>query len=223
MRRTIITVLSLMLFAGSLAKASSETLSIGPVMQETPEWCWLAVGQMIFEHFDIPAVNPDYQCGIVAYWGAHPTPYGWQGPCMANCRACPLPAGSFSTIAAMLHQYPRMAGAQPLLFTSSSSPVSTARIKDEIDNGRPILIGVTPSGAHLPVSQHVALIVGYDEDEDIFYAIVNDPFPYRFYNIDPFVQLGGEMVEPGQYKIKYQTLRGPLRWRETIYNFHQPE
>src|SRR5205814_7234312 len=93
--------LTLLLLAGNMTAVSAETLSISPVMQETPDWCWLAVGQMIFEHFNIPAVNGDYQCGIVAFWGARPTPYGWQGPCMSNCRACPLPAGSFSTIQAM--------------------------------------------------------------------------------------------------------------------------
>lgn len=219
--KKISVVILLVLFAGSFAKESSKTLSINPVMQETPEWCWLAVGQMIFQHYDVPELNRDYQCGIVAFWGARPTPSGWLGPCMANCRACPLPAGSFSTIEAMLRQYPRLAGVPPLRFTSSSSPVSKVTIKDEIDNDRPVLIGLTPSGARLPVSQHVALIVGYEEDDDDFDVIVNDPFPYRFYNVDPFVQLGGEMVEPGQYRIKDQTLRGSLRWRETIYEFQK--
>lgn len=213
--------LTLLLLAGNMTAASAETLSISPVMQETPEWCWLAVGQMIFEHFNISPLNTDYQCGIVAFWGARPTPYGWQGPCMSNCRACPLPAGSFSTIQAMLSQYPRLAGDQPLRFRSSYSPISTTAIKTEIDNDRPILIGITPSGIPSPISQHVALVVGYEEEQDDFYVIVNDPFPYRFYNMDPFVRLGGEMEEPGQYKIKYKTLRGPLRWQETIYGFSQ--
>src|SRR2546421_11035235 len=96
--------------AGRIAGIKPEQLSISPVAQETPEWCWLAVGQMIFQHFNIRNVNPagDYQCGIVAFWGAVPTPYGWQGPCMANCYRCPLPAGSFDTIRAMLSQYPRL-------------------------------------------------------------------------------------------------------------------
>jgi hypothetical protein len=219
-----IIALGLLLLAGNVVKAPAETLSIRPVMQETPEWCWLAVGQMIFEHFDIPAVNPsDYQCGIIAFWGARPGPYGWQGPCMANCRACPLPAGSFTTIQAMLNQYPVLAGDQPLRFSSASSPIDTDMIKQEIDDGRPILIGITPSGARLPVSQHVALLIGYEEDEEEgeFYVVVNDPFPYRFYHIDPFASLGGEMLQPGQYKTKYQTLRDQLLWRETIYGFHQ--
>jgi hypothetical protein len=211
----------LLLLTSSISNAQAETLSIRPVMQETPQWCWLAVGQMIFEHFNIPAVNPDYQCGVVAFWGARPGPYGWQGPCMSNCRACPLPARSFNTIQAMLNQYPRLAGDQPLRFTSSYSPIETDTIKEEIDADRPILIGITPSGARLPISQHVALLIGYEEDEDQFFVIVNDPFPYRFYNVNPFASLGGEMLEPGQYKIKYQTLRGPLRWRETIYGFHK--
>lgn len=218
-KKLIGTVLALLLLAGNMIAASAETLSISPVMQETPEWCWLAVGQMIFEHFNIPRVNPDYQCGIVAFWGARPTPYGWQGPCMSNCRACPLPAGSFSTIQAMLNQYPRLAGDQPLRFRSSYSPISATAIKSEIDNDRPILIGITPSGFRSPISQHVALVVGYDEDESGFYVIVNDPFPYRFYNVDPYVRVGGVMEEPGQYKVEYQALRGPLRWQETIYDF----
>jgi len=219
MRRITMIAIGIMLVTGSIANASSEKLSIRPVMQETPQWCWLAVGQMIFEHFNISAVNPDYQCGIVAFWGARPTPSGWQGPCMTNCYNCPLPAGSFTTIQAMLSQYPRIAGDQPLAFRSSGSPVGAQSVKDEIDNERPILIGITPSGARLPVSQHVALLIGYDEDEDGFFVIVNDPFPYRAFGIDPFVQAGGTMETPGQYRIRYEALRNRLAWRETIFGF----
>ena len=214
--------------AGRIATATrtqptTEQLSISPVAQETPEWCWLAVGQMIFQHFNIRNVNPagDYQCGIVAFWGAVLTPYGWQGPCMANCYRCPLPAGSFETIRAMLNQYPRLAGDSPLIFNSSRSPVSNAVIKDEIDNDRPLLIGITTSGARLPVSQHVALIMGYEETDNDFQVIVNDPFPYRRFGIDPIVSAGGQMLEPGQYRIGYAKLKNRLSWRETIYGFRQ--
>jgi hypothetical protein len=196
-------------------------LSISPAAQETPEWCWVAVGQMIFQHFNIRAMNPDYQCGIIAFWGAVPTPYGWQGPCMASCYRCPLPAGSFSTIQAMLDQYPRITGDRPLRFRSSGSAITPEAIKDEIDNERPILIGITPSGARLPVSQHVALIIGYEAEDDGFNVIVNDPFPYRSFGIDPFVPAGGEMQRPGQYRIAYNSLRTRLLWRETIYGFEQ--
>lgn len=222
MRRITTLAIGILLVTGTLANASSEKLSIRPVMQETPEWCWLAVGQMIFEHFNIRAVNPsDYQCGIIAFWGARQTPSGWQGPCMNNCYRCPLPAGSFTTIQAMLSQYPRMAGDQPLAFRSSGSPIDTESVKDEIDNERPILIGITPSGARLPVSQHVALLVGYDEEAEGLYVFVNDPFPYRAYGIDPFVSAGGRMVQAGQYRIRYEALRSRLVWRETIYGFQQ--
>lgn len=217
MKRRVPSVLLLVMLATVVIRGDGERLAIDPVQQETPSWCWLAVGQMIFEHFDIPPLNPNYQCGIVAFWGARLTPYGWVGPCMNNCGNCPLPAGGLSTIEAMLRQYPVFAEERPLTFSSSGAPIGKAAIRTEIDSDRPILVGITPSGARLPVSQHVALIVGYEEDDDDFDVIVNDPFPYRAFGIDPFEQAGAEMQEPGQYRIRYETLRDRLRWKETIY------
>jgi len=46
--------------------SKAEQLSIDPEIQSSPVWCWLAVGKMVFRHFDIENVNPlNYQCGIV--------------------------------------------------------------------------------------------------------------------------------------------------------------
>jgi len=211
------------------AQSPGSTLDIDPVFQETPEWCWVATGQMIFNYFDIPMINPDGQCGIVSLWGARVTPNGLFGPCMANCRACPFPAGQVATIKAMLQQYPLMAGAitrqpvAPLRFQGGAA-LTREQVRDEIDASRPILVGISPSGNPVFGPQHVALIVGYESDaNDNLFLIVNDPFPFSYFAPrgipDPYILAGGINVDAGRYRIEYARFRAYLKWTESIYRF----
>jgi hypothetical protein len=216
------------------AQSSNKTLDIDPIFQETPEWCWVATGQMIFEYFNIPMINSvDGQCGIVSLWGSQPDPLTGKlwGPCLANCRACPFPAGQVQTILAMLQQYPVMAGAfygrqiVPLSFQASHFPLSKQRVTDEIDADRPILVGISPSGPAVFGPQHVALIVGYEtDDNDNLFLVVNDPFPFAFFAQqgmpDPYVQAGGENTDSGRYRIKYENFKTRLQWTESIHHLH---
>lgn len=53
-------------------------------------------------------------------------------------------------------------------------------MKKEIDEGRPIIVGVSPSGFKIKgISQHMALIVGYDDSSGDLKLTVNDPFPFE--------------------------------------------
>lgn len=200
------------IFLVSAARAGE--LSIEPVYQRTPMWCWAAVGEMIFRHYGVANINPggDFQCGILAL--LHPV-------CNQNCYNCPVPAGSLSTMNNMLTQYPSFAGRVTRTSTRvSTSPRSSrltlAEVRAEIDAGRPIVAGISPSGYNVSnVSQHVALIVGYDGND----LIVNDPFPFgtRYFNGDPYEAAGGAAVARGQYRIPYRQFVERLQWRESIY------
>lgn len=206
--------LSLLVSASTHAQAR-EVLDIDPVYQATPVWCWAAVGEMVFRYYGVRTINPagHYQCGIVAL--LHPA-------CDANCLNCVVPAGSLTTMNNMLTRYPPVAGQR----TNTNARISTrtrsqsltlAAVRAEIDAGRPIVAGISPSGYtnFSNVSEHVALIVGYEDDD----LIVNDPFPFtdRFIVANPYLSGGGTSVAPGQYRIPYARFVSRLRWRETIY------
>lgn len=42
-------ILAVVLSAVLSPRLGAEDLSISPVVQDTPEWCWLAVGEMVFQ------------------------------------------------------------------------------------------------------------------------------------------------------------------------------
>jgi Peptidase_C39 like family len=198
----------------------AETLAIPPVAQESPVWCWVTVGEMVFRYYDVPNVNPvgDYQCGII---GAR---FGPATVCWNNCRACQVPAGNPTEITRMLREYPLFAGRVAkrrmpgLLSTHVPSALSKDQIKEEIDEGRPIIVGISPGSAGSAVSAHVALIIGYDESDEALILTVNDPFPYQYVapRIDPYLRAGATGGD-GQYTINLDSFRRQLSWRETFY------
>lgn len=188
-------------------------LAIPPVYQQTPVWCWAAVGEMVFRHFGVANINPagNYQCGIIAL--LHPA-------CNANCMNCVVPAGSLSTMHNMLTQYPTFASqvtgtSTHLRATSRHQALSLESVIDQIEAARPVVAGISPSGYRRAVSEHVALIVGYDGG----HLIVNDPFPFDLaFNGNPYLTSGGTRLRRGQYAIAYDAIRRYLNWQETIYD-----
>lgn len=208
--------------------ANRETLSIAPLYQDTPVWCWAASGEMIFRHFGVPAVNPRYQCGIVAFLGA---PYT---SCMNNCASCQVPAHDISVIKNMLEQYPVFAAnalgrrdGRPIR-SELGGDLSAKQVQREIDAGRPILIGLSPSGASRAVPEHAAVIVGYrEEGEDSgheTWVIVNDPFPYEAFlrgEQTPYERAGGKRERLGQYSVEIDDLRTKLGWTDSLYELEQ--
>lgn len=204
------------------AMATEVQLHIPPVFQERPSWSWAAVGEMVFKYYDVPAAHrTDYQCGIVQE----------RKLCMGtpNCAECDLPAGEDSTMVQMLEQYPVMvarggtAGAIALTAQLKTGSLSEAEVKKEIDEGRPIIAGVSPSGFKIDgISQHMALIVGYDDSSGKLMLTVNDPFPFeddRFLWIanpyQPNMDMSGE--HDGQYEISFDRFRSKIKWNQSMY------
>jgi len=202
------------------ALVRAEKLAIAPIAQETPVWCWVAVGAMVLNYYDVPNLNPagDYQCGIIA------ARFGPNTVCWTNCRACQVPAGAPSEITRMLREYPPFAGrlvnrrVSGLTSTHTLSAISKEQIKQEIDEGRPVIVGINPGGGPGPVSAHVALVIGYEEDNGALILTVNDPYPYQYVapRVDPYLRAGGRGGE-GQYIINFDTFRARLGWQETFY------
>lgn len=192
----------------------SIVLEVSPVYQQTPVWCWAAVGEMVFSYYGVSNINPygNMQCGIVAL--LHPA-------CSANCGNCVVPAGSLTTMNDMLTRYPAFASSVTATATRISTtvarwPLSLAGVRTEIDAGRPVVAGISPSGyRNAGVSEHVALIIGYDGSD----LIVNDPFPFVLaFSGDPYINAGGTRIVRGQYRIPYGRFVQVLQWQESIYD-----
>lgn len=205
----------------NLTMAAEVKLHIPPVFQERPSWCWAAVGEMVFKYYYVPAIHrTDYQCGIV------------QGRKLCterpNCLECDLPAGDEATMVNMLEQYPLLAtlgvaaGAIALTVQAKDGTLSGAEVKGELDHGRPIIVGVSPRGFKVDdISQHMALIVGYDDSSGELVLTVNDPFPFeddRFMWIGtPYPRTKVSGANDGQYEIRLEKFRSKLKWTKTMY------
>ena len=204
----------------NLTMAAEVKLHIPPVFQERPSWCWAAVGEMVFKYYYVPAAHrTDYQCGIV------------QGRNLCkgipNCFECDLSAGDEATMVHILEQYPVMAtlggtaGDIALTAQSKSGSLSEAEVKNELDQGRPIIVGISPTGFKIDgTAQHMALIVGYDDRSGDLMLTVNDPFPYedmRFLWIgNAYLSARASGGSDGEYEIEYEAFRLRLKWTHTI-------
>jgi hypothetical protein len=203
------------------------SIFIPPVQQETEVWCWLAVGEMIFRYYGLPAVNlaGDYQCGIVGAVG-----YSINGACDAcniNCGNCVRPAGSAAMVSKMLSIYPKIACRD--LYTSNktlnnsfvSNYLTANFLINELNQNRPIIAGINPGSQFvLPGnSQHVALIKGYfyDTNNNLILRI-NDPFPYWTKGFDPYIFNGAISNGDLSYQIPYSNFVNGLLWNTSFYN-----
>ncbi len=129
----------------------------------------------------------------------------------------------------MLQQYSLLAtrdgaaGDVALAAQSKAGSLSEEEVKQEINEGRPIIAGVSPSGFKIDgISQHTALIVGYDDRSGDLKLIVNDPFPFeddRFLWIGNPYQPNMDMSEDndGQYEVSFERFRSKIKWNHTMY------
>ena len=205
----------------NLSMAAEVKLHIPPVFQERPSWCWAAVGEMVFKYYDVPAAHrTDYQCGIVQ---SRKLCTG-----IPNCVECDVPAGDEATMVNMLEQYPVMAtlgktaGDIALTVQSKSGSLSETEVKQELDEGRPIIVGISPPGFKVDGRpQHMALIVGYDDSSGDLMLTVNGPFPYedmRFLWIgNAYLSARASGGSAGEYELEYEAFRLRLKWTHTIY------
>lgn len=232
-RSVSIAMLALVLSGLSKPAYSNVVLPIQPQIQQTPEWCWATVGQMIFQYYGVADIGyqGDYQCGIVALYGATYNSFTgqWTGPCINDCFACVMGAGQFQTIQGMLYQYPAFANyftnsnsSRPITSTEYIGPLPPNFVVSELNAGRPIIAAVTPGviGASGPPA-HVTLIVGYVQSPTELDVIVNDPWPYaEFLSVgqpDPYINAGGHFIENGRYQIEINSFAYAFSWSETGY------
>ena len=201
--------------------AAEVALHIPPVFQERPSWCWAAVGEMVFKYYYVPAVHrTDYQCGIVQSRQLCPE--------IPNCVDCKLSAVDEVTVVSVLEQYPvtatldSKAGAIALTAQLKVGSLSEEEVKQELDEGRPIIVGLSPRMFKVDgLRQHMALIVGYDTSSGNLVLTVNDPFPFedmRFlWMTSPYFTAGALEDGDGRYEIGYDKFRSRLKWTQTIY------
>lgn len=208
------TVLSL----NSMTSVMAGTLEIPPAIQQIDVWCWIAVSEMVMKYHDVPNVNPagNYQCGIVGALAFGTDAHA----CSNDCSICRVPAGSAANLVRAIKRYPSIA----FEYTHTSGDGVTAKhvshelgwqqIKDQIDDGNPIIAGISPSGVKSMsgVSEHVALIVGYESGDRL---VVNDPYPFPPMN-DPYLKAGATKLEIGRYEIDYDSFVSDLLWQESF-------
>jgi Papain-like cysteine protease AvrRpt2 len=201
--------------------AAGMTLHIPPLFQERPHWCWAAVGEMVFKYYDIPALHrTDFQCGIVQS----------RALCagIPDCMGCDVPAVDEAALVNVLGQYPVLAtenekaGDVALTVQVKDGSLSETEVKHELDEGRPIIVGLSPRGFKIDgIRQHMALIVGYDTSADDLILTVNDPFPFedmRFLWIgNPYVTAKATEEGDGRYEVGYEAFRSKLKWTQTLY------
>jgi hypothetical protein len=213
-------VLLAAVFAGAAAVRADVDLGIAPVLQATPVWCWLAVGEMVFRRFDVPAVNGHYQCGVIGAMSLASN----KAQCAEDCRLCSFPAGDASTLMGMFVDYPRRAAIlsgqrAPRLFVTHADALSPRELRRELDAGRPVVAGINPQGAPaaFAASAHVSLITGYAQRADKLVLLVNDPFPFSPTTWpDPYLQSGAQRLRAGQYAVDYDTYARAMGWVESF-------
>jgi len=209
--------------------ANAATLNIPPVVQKSPEWCWLATGEMIFRYYNIPGNAPDFQCGEARFQGAFQVaqsgPMAFNGPCWMNCIPCAgVGAGSVQGLVNMIVQYPYgmsvVTGGNYRLQAPrvSLTPMPVGAVMAEIDAGRPIIAGISPGAGLLPpgIAQHAVLIVGYENNGATL--IINDPYFYDAVQQTPsYIQFGGAQVQPGRFSVPFTSMVGPINWNNAVY------
>lgn len=201
--------------------AAEVQLHIPPLFQERPSWCWAAVGEMIFKYYDIPALHPaDYQCGIVQ---SRKLCAG-----MLDCTDCALSAVDEASVVNLLEHYPASAieagKANNIALTVQLKDgiLSEEEVKQELEEGRPIIVGLSPRGFKVDgIRQHMALIVGYDTSSGDLVLTVNDPLPFEdmifLWIGSPYVSARASEEAEGQYEVGYEAFRSRLKWTKTLY------
>jgi hypothetical protein len=210
------------LLGGDAGSSEAGSLSIQPVVQKANVWCSAAVGEMVFDYFHVPNVNPagHYQCGIL---GVLASGKQWR-ECAYRCERCPVPPGNAATIIEMIKDYPRKVaeatGKQVIGLRAAyqSWPLSARDVMAAIDKKSPIIAQISPSGlpAGTAGARHVALLVGYQEREGAMEIKVNDPFPFTGWADNPYLRAGGRAAGDGSYWIEYGAFWQWLKWADSF-------
>lgn len=196
----------------AIPPARTKILPIAPVMQHTPVWCWVAVGEMLFRYFGLPNMNPggNYQCGII---GLVSSP---DSACYRDCLQCIVPSGSNQGTLRMLTIYTGRTVGRPARYTESERVPADVFVS-EIDAGRPVLVGMSTNRRTFGEAEHVALVVGYLLRNGTVDLVVNDTFGYPV-DDNPYLRYGGEMLASNQYRIAYRAFRDGVFWHWTVHH-----
>jgi hypothetical protein len=218
---------------------SMSKLAIVPSYQTQPMWCWLTVGEMVFRHFGVltqpTTTGAQAQCDILQLIQSG----GANFICSSNCMMCgSMGGGSSREVAGMLSDYPRrlkvLGKNVPRVFSAVAPVLSEAAIVKEIENGRPVIIGISPGGS-FQIGQsinpffppmHVALIIGQLKSNTGQWYLVNDPYPFHqvvALPANPYMQAGAiPLIAANQgvphsasYWIRADGLK-KLNWTESI-------
>jgi hypothetical protein len=200
-------------------------LNVVPIAQQTQLWCWAASAEMLFRYYSMPNLNPffDYQCGVVGVY--YYLVGGPAHPCVSNCYLCQTGAGTLTEVQRIVNGYGDVAhsggfASRDLRSRIQFSALTLQQLAKELDEGRPVLAGISPQGITLPnISQHAVILVGYDTGGPAPVVYVNDPFPYMaFFQQDPYTMHGGGFIAPGRYVIRYDALVSLLRWGNSLHD-----
>lgn len=236
---------------GSLKRTSAAAgivLDVNGAYQQSPMWCWLTVGQMLFEYYNVLPPNSFSaysQCQIMQtihlgnqYFTA----------CAENCGACAMLGGASSReVAGMIVDFPHrlsvLANTRvPRLFAATAGPLKPSEVADELARLNPLVVAISPSQSPyaamqsmtpFTVAQHVALLVGRLEVKGKVWYRINDPFPFQATGTPtPYLANGGLVhVSPSKlgtvsYWIRDDALRAGLKWSETFLvrrdGYHEP-
>ena len=200
----------------STSSLQETVLNIPPVQQQTTVWCWLAAGEMIFKHFNLPNVNPggNYQCGIIGT-------IFYNSVCNNDCMnsLCIRPSGSNYNTLKMLKDFPWLTG-RKVLSCREGFELSFSVVKNNIDQQKPILCGISPNRRlYYQGAEHAVLLIGYKVVNLTPYYIINDPFPYS--NTDnPYLKAGANKLQNNQYLIRAETFTKRLFWHWSLADFN---
>jgi hypothetical protein len=131
--------------------------------QEQTEWCWAACMQMTLLGLGLSSPRQCQLAGMAfgpPFPGADPGQGCCKSPSNSTCNQA-LPVERVGG------EYSRW-GIQP---NKLDTPVSLETLIWEINNGRPVEVGLSWDGG----GGHAILVVGWDENDEGSFVIVNDP------------------------------------------------
>ncbi len=156
------------------------TLNIPFAAQQTQVWCWAAASEMVLNYNG----NPIRQCEIVT---------SWVGP-QHQCCGYGTPTCVFSAPDLQFIQETLANAGMPSIL--AGGPLSFATVRDQIDNGNPMIVAYQGS-----FNGHVVVIYGYDDIEPGGpYLAIHDPL------------YGSVLVEYGTANL----YAGSSIWSDTI-------
>lgn len=155
---------------------TEKALNVPFDFQENQLWCWAATIKMVSDYYG----HNVEQCEILSYW------YGVQ--CCIYPSACNTTGSSQQIINTL--------AANRISSQWTSTPLSYSQVRQEIDSGRPLILGYRNS-----FSGHVVVLYGYTSNGEV---MIYDPY------FGPFtLPFGTSFVYGSGYSA--------MRWAETFY------